>query len=170
MKVLHGLCAALLLLAAPLSQGSSQDPGKVIAGWIEKISLVEQSLLLKAKLDTAAQTSSIHAINVEQFKKNDKLWVRFDLLLTDVNDKQHTIHMERPRTRHVRIKNNDGDSDRRVVVELKICFDGRQYTTEFTLADRAEYNYDILLGRKFLQGIAVIDPENTFLTQAGCPE
>lgn len=170
MKVLHGLCAALLLLAAPLSQGSSQDPGKIIAGWIEKICLVEQSLILKAKLDTGARTSSIHAINVEQFKKNDKDRVRFDLLLTGVNDKQHTIHMERPRARRVRIKNNVGDSDRRVVVELEICFDGRKYTTEFTLANRAEYNYDILLGREFLQGIAVIDPENTFLTQAGCPE
>jgi hypothetical protein len=170
MKVLHGLCAAVLLLAASLSQGSSQDPGKVIAGWIEKITLVEQSLVLKVKLDTGAKTSSIHAINVEQFKKNDERWVRFDLPLKDVNDKQHSIHMERPRARRVRIKNNDGDHDRRTVVELEICFDGRKHSTEFTLANRAEYIYDVLLGREFLQGIAVVDPENTFLTQAGCPE
>ena len=170
MKVLQGLCAAILLLAAPLSQGSSQDPGKVIAGWIEKISLVEQPLTIKAKLDTGAKTSSIHAINVEQFKNNDERWVRFDLLLKDENDKQHTIHMETPKARRVRIKNTDGDHDRRAVVELEICFDGRKHVTEFTLANRAEYIYDVLLGREFLQGIAVIDPENTFLTQAGCPE
>jgi hypothetical protein len=170
MKVLQGLCAAILLLAAPLSQGSSQDPGKVIAGWIEKISLVEHPLILKAKLDTGAKTSSIHAINVEQFKKDGDRWVRFDLLLTDVNDKQHTIHMETPKARRVRIKNTDGDHDRRAVVELEICFDGRKHVTEFTLANRAEYIYDVLLGREFLQGIAVIDPENTFLTQAGCPD
>ena len=170
MNVLQGLCAAILLLAAPLSQGSSQDPGKVIAGWIEKISLAEQPLILKAKLDTGAKTSSIHAINVEQFKKNDERWVRFDLLLKDENDKKHTIHMETPKARRVRIKNTDGDHDRRAVVELEICFDGRKHVTEFTLANRAEYIYDVLLGREFLQGIAVVDPENTFLTQASCPE
>ena len=170
MKVLQGLCAAILLLAVPLTHASSQDPGKVIAGWIEKISLVEQPLILKAKLDTGAKTSSIHAINVEQFKKNDDRWVRFDLLLTDVNDKQHTIHMETPKARRVRIKNTDGDHDRRAVVELEICFDGRKHVTEFTLADRSEYIYDVLLGREFLQGVAVVDPENTFLTQAICPE
>ena len=170
MKVLHGLCAAILLLAAPLSQGSSQDPGKVIAGWIEKISLTEQPPILIAKLDTGAKTSSIHAINVEQFKEKDKRWVRFDLLLEDVNDKQHTIHMEVPRVRRVRIKNTDGDHDQRAVVELEICFDGRKHVTEFTLADRSEYIYDVLLGRKFLQGIAIVDPESTFLTQADCPE
>jgi len=170
MKFLHGLCASILLLAAPLSQGSSEDPGKVIAGWIEKVSLEEQPLILKAKLDTGAKTSSIHAINVEPFKKKDKRWVRFDLRLKDANDKRHTIHMEAPRARRVRIKNTDGDHDRRDVVELEICFDGRKYVTEFTLADRSEYIYDVLLGREFLQGIAVVDPENTFLTQAGCPE
>ena len=94
MKVLHGLCAAILLLVTPLAAGSSAEPGKVIAGWIEKISLVEHPLTLKAKLDTGARTSSIHAINVEQFKRDDTRWVRFDLVLQDINDKQHTLHME----------------------------------------------------------------------------
>ena len=169
MKVLHGLCTVILLLAAPLLQGSSQDPGKVIAGWIEKISLVEQPLILKAKLDTGAKTSSIHAVNVEPFMRDGDRWVRFDLLLEDVDDKQHTVHMEKPKVRRVRIKDNDGDDDRRAVVELEICFDGRRHVTEFTLAERTDYIYDVLLGREFLQGVAVVDPESTFLTQAHCP-
>lgn len=168
MKVLHGLCAALLL-AVPLAHGSSSEPGKVIAGWVEKISLVEQPLVLKAKLDTGAKTSSIHAINVEPFLHEGKRWVKFDLLLRDVDDKQHTLHMEMPKSRRVRIKESDGEHDRRSVVELEFCFDGRRHVTEFTLADRSEYIYDALLGREFLQGIAVIDPASTFLTQANCP-
>ncbi len=168
MNVLHGLCFALLL-AAPLAHGSSQDPGKVIAGWVEKISLVEQPLVLKAKLDTGAKTSSIHAINIEPFMREGERWVKFDLLLDDLDDKQHTLHMERPRVRRVRIKDHDGVDDRRAVIELEICFDGRKHVTEFTLADRSEYIYDVLLGREFLQGIVVVDPDSTFLTQAHCP-
>lgn len=169
MNVLHGLFTALLLAAAPLVHGSSNDPGKVIAGWVEKISLVEQPLLLKAKLDTGAKTSSIHAINVEPLMHEGERWVKFDLLLRDVDDKQHSLHMEKPRSRRVRIKNYDGEHDRRAVVELEICFDGRKHVTEFTLADRSEYLYDVLLGREFLQGIAVVDPGSTFETQANCP-
>ena len=168
MNVLQGLCVALLL-AAPLAHGSSADPGKVIAGWVEKISLVEPPLVLKAKLDTGAKTSSIHAINVEQFVREGDRWVKFDLLLEDVDGQQHTRHMEKPRVRRVRIKDNDGDDDRRAVVELEICFDGRKHVTEFTLAERTDYIYDVLLGREFLQGIAVVDPDSTFLTQAHCP-
>lgn len=168
MNVLHGLCFALLLAAA-LAHGSSRDPGKVIAGWVEKISLVEQPLVLKAKLDTGAKTSSIHAINIEPFMREGDRWVKFDLLLDDVDDKQHTLHMEKPKVRRVRIKDHDGVDDRRAVVELEICFDGRKHVTEFTLADRSEYIYDVLLGREFLQGIAVVDPDSTYLTQAHCP-
>lgn len=168
MKVLRGLCVALLL-AAPLAHGSSSEPGKVIAGWVEKISLYEPPVVLKAKLDSGAKTSSIHAANVEPFVRDGERWVKFDLLLTDVDDKQHTLHLEKPKSRRVRIKDADGDHDRRSVVELEICFDGRRHVTEFTLADREEYIYDVLLGREFLKGIAVIDPESTFLTQAHCP-
>jgi len=168
MKLVQGLCIALLL-ATPPAYGSSRDPGKVIAGWVEKITLGEPPIFLKAKLDTGAKTSSIHAINVEPFVREGERWVKFDLLLRDVDDKQHTLHLEKPRSRRVRIKNNDGEHDPRAVVELEICFDGRKHVTEFTLADRSEYIYDALLGREFLQGIAVVDPESTFLTQANCP-
>jgi len=169
MIIWRGSCAIGLLLYACAATASSRDPGKVIAGWIEKISLTEQNVTIKAKLDTGAKTSSIHAINIEQYKRAGKRRVKFDLLLTDINDQQHTLHMDRPRARRVAIKNTDGDHDRRAVVDLEICFDGRRQTTEFTLADRSEYLYDVLLGREFLQGIAVIDPEKTFLTQAACP-
>jgi len=169
MTIWRGTCAIGLLLCACAATASSSEPGKVIAGWIEKISLVDPAITLKAKLDTGAKTSSIHAINVEQYKRDGKRRVKFDLRVTDINDQVHTLHMDRPKARRVAIKNNDGDHDRRAVVELEVCFDGRRHITEFTLADRSEYIYDVLLGREFLQGIAVIDPEKTFLTQAACP-
>ena len=66
------------------------------------------------------------------------------------------------------IKNYDGVHDQRYVVDLDICFNGRKYLTEFTLADRSEYIYDVLLGRQFLKKVAIIDPNSTFLTLATC--
>ncbi len=161
-----GIALLALLPALPL-QASSSDPGKVIAGWVEKVTLVDSGTPVKAKLDTGAKTSSVHAINIEEFRRDGKKWVRFELELGDRKHPQR-VKLERPRLRGVRIKEHDGSTNRRPVVELPICFDGRRYKTQFNLVDRGSFLYPVLLGRAFLKGIAVIDPDQTFVTQAHC--
>ena len=146
----------------------SKEPAKVIAGWVEKVRIEDQLYDIKAKLDTGAKTSSIHATDVTPFKKDGKRWAKFTLILTDSYGNKHKLKLEKPRLRKANIKNNDGEHDQRYVVNLDLCFNGRKYETEFTLADRSEYIYDILLGRQFLKKVAIIDPNNTFLTLAAC--
>ncbi len=159
----------LCVLSLPFyGHASSDNPGKVIAGWVEKVSLINQPYVLKAKLDTGAETSSIHAEDIELFKHEGKRWVRFKLLLEDADGKVSTLAMKQKRVRRVKIKQHDGDHDSRPVVEIDICFDGRSYPVQFTLTDRSEFIYPMLLGRRFLAGIAVVDPEATFLTQTQC--
>ncbi len=147
---------------------SGKDPAIVIAGWVENVRIENQDFEIKAKLDTGAQTSSIHATNIEPFKKDGKRWVRFTLLLVDNKDNNHVLNIEKPRLRKANIKNNDGEHDKRYVVELLVCFNGREFITEFTLANRTEYIYDILLGRQFLKKAAIVDSNRTFLTLAKC--
>ncbi len=142
---------------------------KVLAGSIEHVSLaVRPAFVVNAKLDTGATTSSIHAQNVRAFSKNRQQWVRFDLVLA--NDKGEVLRreLESPRKRAVRIKNHDGHHDLRYVVELDICFNGRMQRSSFTLADRSEFNYPVLLGREFLNGRVIIDPEKKFITDMPC--
>ena len=146
----------------------STEPAKVIAGWVENVRIENQDYKVKAKLDTGAKTSSIHATTIESFKKHADHWVRFTLSLVDSEDNKHNIDVEKLRSRKTKIKDHDGAPDKRYVVELQICFNGRTFTTEFTLADRSEYIYDVLLGRQFLKNVAVIDPRKTFLTLADC--
>lgn len=165
---------ALAVCSLPLASfavAASDTPGKTIAGWVEKVTMLEEGYLLKAKLDTGAKTSSIHAVNIEDFKRDGETWIRFDLLIRNHNENDAEYKtLERPRVRKVRVKEHEGSYDRRPVVELPICFDGRQYIAEFNLVDRSRFLYPVLLGRLFLKGIAVIDPEMTFLTQARCDE
>ncbi len=166
-----GTCVLTVLLPIFWVQAgvaSSRDPGKVIAGWVEKISLKDQTFIIKAKLDSGAKTSSIHAENIQLFQRDGKKWVRFNLVLKDVEGTSHTLVMERPRVRRVRIKDHDSEPDRRPTIKLEICFDGRFHNTEFTLTDRGNFLYPVLLGRKFLDGVALVDPEHTFLTKATC--
>lgn len=145
-------------------------PGKVIAGWVEHVSVEGKTTKVKAKLDSGAMTSSVHATDIEQFKKNGKRWVRFTLSYKSEDGENKTTTLEKPKERGVKIKDHDEDYERRSVVKLKVCFDGRIHETEFTLADRSNFIYPVLLGRRFLRGIAVIDPDETFLAQSTCPK
>ena len=158
----------ILINTAHLSFASSTTPAKVVAGWVERVVIENQDYAVKAKLDTGAKTSSIYAENIELFKKDKKTWVRFTLVLPDENKSLHRITLEKPRSRRVKVKEHDGVHDRRPVVDLDVCFNGFHYNAEFTLANREEYIYSILLGRRFLNEKAIIDPATTFQTLAKC--
>ena len=159
------LISSSLFISDP---SQAKDPAKIISGWVEKVRINNQNFEVKAKLDTGARTSSIHAKNIKSYKKDDKRWVKFTLVLTDSKDNIHELQMDMPRSRRTNIKNHDGIHDKRHVVDFDICFNGQMYTTEFTLADRTEYIYDILLGRQFLKKVAVVDSNQIFLTTANC--
>ena len=168
------LCAAAAIMcvagsvAAP-AMASSKTPGKVIAGWVEKVSILDnQRVETKAKLDTGAKTSSIHAETVERFKKDGDRWVRFVLVLKGTDDETHRVALEKPVERNIRVKDHDDPSSRRPIVELPVCFDGRMHTVDFSLADRSGFIYSVLIGRRFLNDVAVVDAGRTFLTKASC--
>lgn len=146
----------------------AKDPARVIAGWVEKVRIDNSDFEVKAKLDTGARTSSINAKNIKSYKKNGERWVSFTLVLIDSKDNKHEINVDKPRSRRTKIKNHDGEHDTRYVVDFEVCFNGRKITTEFTLADRREYIYDILLGRRFLREAAIVDPKRIFLTTPSC--
>ena len=160
--------AITLCIIAYIPSLYAKEPARIIAGWVEKVRINNYDFEVKAKLDTGARTSSIHASNIKSFKKDGKQWVSFTLILEDSKDNLHEIHIEKPRSRRTNIKNHDGQHDKRYVIDLDICFNGRAYTTEFTLADRTEYIYDILLGRQFLKKVAIVDPKSIFLTTPKC--
>jgi hypothetical protein len=153
---------------AAKSSKVEEAKAKVIAGWLEMATLPVTGWVVKAKLDSGAKTSSIHATNIKEFKRGGKRWVRFDLHSSTKGEEPVTI--ERRQVRRVRIKDHDDPATRRSVVELEICFDGRLYKPQFTLADRGNFHYPVLLGRRFLAGVAVVDPGEKYLTSPACPE
>lgn len=162
------ICFMLIVGCIYSANAFSKKPARIIAGWVEKIIIENHDFEVKAKLDTGARTSSIHAIDIKPFKKDNEKWVKFTLLIRDDKEKLHELKLKKPRSRKARIKNHNGEHDRRYVVDLEICFNGGKYITEFNLTNRDEYIYDVLLGRQFMKDIALIDPDKTFLTQTKC--
>ena len=169
MRWLTGI-VALLWLSAPCAAAPT-DSNKVMAGWLEPVYLSElPQHRIKAKLDTGAKTSSINARDIESFTRNGKPWVRFELALKGAQSKTQAITLERPLLRTVLVKEHSGEPGKRPVVTLELCFNGAEHQIEFTLVDRSGFNYPVLLGRRFLAGVAVIDPQSTYLTQPDCKE
>ncbi|MDH5171498.1 MAG: RimK/LysX family protein [Gammaproteobacteria bacterium] len=161
--------ATLLLVSLPaLSQAAVRAP-KMILGWLETTQILGSDMRIKTKLDVGAKTSSMQATNIEYFEKNGKKWVRFDFTDEDVDTEQpHTLRLEGPLVREAEIKRHGAPNVTRPVVTKEICVYNQLYRTEFTLTDRGNFNYAILLGRSFLSKVALVDSSSAFLSRPNC--
>jgi hypothetical protein len=151
--------AVLALFLASVDAVAEDAREIVVMGWLEGVFLKPWNLRLTAKLDTGAKTSSLNAENIQRFQREGSEWVRF--AVSDDDDTAPLI-IERPLARTVYIKEHRKDASRREVVTLDICKNGRTYATEFTLVDRSNFNYPVLLGRSFLKSVALVDASQTF--------
>lgn len=121
--------------------------------WID---LVGQTF--KARVDTGALSSAIHATSIQPFERNGKKWVRFTLSNED-NAKQFA----RPLIRYVQVRHSSTEQlDRRPVITLTVRMGDIVEETEFTLNNRAKMLYPVLLGRDFLRDIVIVDVAKKF--------
>ncbi|TGN41689.1 ATP-dependent zinc protease family protein [Marinobacter confluentis] len=147
-------------------------------GYVEWMVIEDTSLRLKARLDTGAKTSSLHAVNIEGFEKDGDEWVSFQIPLGDHEDQptegeiDHDdviLEFERPVERTVLIKRKGAPSQKRYVVLMDFCIAGTSHTTQFSLTDRGKFSYPALLGRRFMRDDNIlIDSAHTFTTEREC--
>ncbi len=142
------------------SQGHTVD-GKLLVGEAEWIWVDAANDAFQARVDTGATTSSISAQDITIFERNGKNWVRFFLSHQEMDDK---ILIEAPLVRHVRVRQASADDlDRRPVVRLAVRIGDMTEKAEFTLKDRSDMTFPVLLGREFLKDIAVVDVAREYI-------
>lgn len=147
------------------------SPGKKVLGWVERIRLLPGNTVMKAKLDPGANSSVIHAEEIEAFDKDGQRMVRFTLLVDHDDPDSARIVMEREFVRRVAIKlRNTTRRDRRPVVRLDFCLAGELYQGMFSLTNRSNFNYPVLLGRRFLSDKVLVDSSVSFTQKTGCPD
>jgi hypothetical protein len=140
-----------------MEEKSKQD--KLIIGASDIIDLPSLKLHnITCKIDTGADTSAIHTCQVQVTMKE-----QFPILQFRVLDPSHPLYVKRVFSfrnfSKTIIRNSFGEEEERYVIKTKIQVFGKIYYTEFTLANRQEMRYPILLGKKFL--------ENNFLVDVG---
>ncbi|MBL7251126.1 ATP-dependent zinc protease family protein [Alloalcanivorax marinus] len=141
-----------------------------VFGWVENATLEPMGARVKAKLDTGALTSSLHAVNVERFEKDGEEWVRFKVKVEDQKDKEVVSEtFERPVYRDLTVRGAGGRDDRPVVL-MKICFGDTVYEEQFGLNNRSDMIYPVLIGRRTIQHLGVVDVTSTFLHEPDCDE
>jgi hypothetical protein len=140
---------------------------KTLLGRTEWVGLPGIGTYLKARVDSGANTSSLSARDITRFERNGENWVRFKLALNDddvVVEAKRDEWIEAPVERRVRvIQATNGEGDSRPVISLLMTLGPIRENVEFTLNDRSHLSYPVLLGRRFLLDIALIDVAATYL-------
>ncbi len=130
---------------------------KKLVGRSDKVDLPELNFFdLDAKIDTGAYTSAIHCHRIRVVNKNGKKLLHFILL-----DPAHPAYNEKPiyfeKFSKRTIKNSFGQSERRYIIKTIVEIFGKTIRTEFSLSNRGNLKFPVLLGRKFLQGRFYVD-------------
>lgn len=157
------------LLGTTLLASAVQADDKVF-GWVEKATVEPWGVEVKAKLDSGALTSSLDARDIEVFDKEGEEWVRFRLKLEDEADGEtFTERLERPLYRDLRVR-GAGGRDERPVVLMEICLGDTLYEEQFGLRNREEMNYPLLLGRRTISHLGLLDVGETFISEPRCDD
>lgn len=126
----------------------SKKPPLVI-GWIEHISLPELGLLnIRAKVDTGARTSALHATEISPFQKDGELWVRF---VAQLHDEAPNVRVEAPVYDIREIKNTGGVPQERIVIRAALHIAGQSWPISVSLTDRSKMRFPMIVGRTALK-------------------
>lgn len=113
--------------------------------------------MIKAKIDTGAKTSALHALNIAIIKKNRKRFVTFDVHPLQRNDKI-LISCIAPLIDQRHIMSSSGHIEHRYVIQTKLTMGNQSWHIEVTLSNRDPLRYRLLLGREALSNRVLIDP------------
>lgn len=135
-----------------------------IAGWREWVSLPDLGVpWIKAKLDTGARTSSLHAFHIEEFTAADGTpSVRFGIQPWQDSDEDAVVVECAVRDRRS-VRSSSGHSEERIVVLLDIVLLGRTLSAEFTLTNRDSMGFRMLVGREALEQGFAVDAARSFI-------
>ncbi len=136
---------------------------KLIVGWREMLSLPNLGIdKIKAKIDTGARTSCLHAFKVESFHKGDTLWVRFWIHPIQHNSDVEVVCEAKVMDERT-VRDSGGHEESRYVIESEVNIGGQQWPIEITLTNRENMAFRMLLGRTAMNNRIVVDPAESFL-------
>lgn len=134
-----------------------------VIGWREWVELPDLGVKsIKAKIDTGARSSSLHAFDIKIYKQGEDQWARFQI--NPVQRKTgHPVTVDARILEFRSIRSSNGVSTMRPVIVTNIAFLGTTWPIELTLSNRDEMGFRMLLGREAVRGRFLVDAGRSFL-------
>lgn len=134
-----------------------------LLGWREWVALPELNLQhIKAKIDTGARSSALHAFTLDPYRKGGQRWIMFAIH----PEQKHTdtiIECHAPIKDRRFVSDSGGHKQRRYVIESQLLLGQTLISAEITLTNRDNMQFRMLLGRTAMNGRFIIDPSASYV-------
>lgn len=126
---------------------------KIVLGRIEWVTIGSKKMRLKARVDSGAQTSSLHAENIIEKTIDGKKYVQFESFDAKKNKYIFLEEVIKKST----VRNSDGNTSRRYVIKINLTIGTKEHEINVNLNNREDLKYNFLIGRNLLMGNYIVD-------------
>lgn len=133
-----------------------------VIGWREWVGLPDLGItMIKAKVDTGARSSSLHASKLQEFERDGVKWLRFNVH-PEQRRSDETMELEAKVLDFRSVRSSSGKAEIRPVIVTNVALFGISWAVELTLTRRDEMGFRMLLGREAFRGRFLVDAGKSF--------
>lgn len=148
----------------------SVAPPKRTVGWREWVALPDLNVTaIKAKIDTGARSSALHAFDVERFRQEGRSMLRFVVAVAQ-RTRVGAVQAEAEQIDERVVRSSGGHEQRRPVILTRLEWAGDVWPMELTLTRRDAMGFRLLVGRQALRGRLLVDPGRSFIGRPPTPK